>query len=151
MKLNRMAPILVLTVITVAHGNLLFAQDTPNPASQSEMMAEYMALAQPGPEHERLTALVGTWKMEITMWPAPGGEALTTSGKIINKMVLGGRFLMSESESGQGIMATQSIGIMGFDRRSGEYTSVGFDTWGTYYVTASGAWDEDRGAMVMSG
>jgi len=127
------------------------SQEAPDSAMQADRLAQAMELAQPGPEHERLAALVGTWKMETKLWMVPGTEPMTQSGKIESTMILGGRFLMSEAESGEGFMATESVGLMGFDRRSGEYTTVGFDTWGTYYVTGAGAWDEDRGAIVLSG
>jgi hypothetical protein len=140
-------------MVTVAMLHLIpaQAQEAPDSASQADMMAQHMELASPGPEHERLAALVGTWKMETKMWMAPGTEPMTVSGKISNRMILGGRFLMSEAESGEGFMATESVGLMGFDRRSGQYTTVGFDTWGTYYVTGAGSWDEERGAIVLSG
>ncbi len=44
-----------------------------------------------------------------------------------------------------------SLFIIGFDRRHEEYTYVGYDTYGTYYVTASGSYDEETKAITMYG
>jgi hypothetical protein len=35
-------------------------------------------------------------------------------------------------------MTVESTTIIGFDRRSKKYTTVGLDTMGTYWVTAAG-------------
>ena len=48
-------------------------------------------------------------------------------------------------------MAFESMIIMGFDRRTGKFTTVGFDTEGTYYVAAAGPYDQSRKAIVMYG
>jgi len=66
-------------------------------------------------------------------------------------MILGGRFLVSESKGGSGPMAFESMIIMGFDRRTGKFTTVGFDSEGTYSVAGAGAYDESRKAIVMYG
>lgn len=55
-----------------------------------------------------------------------------------NAMILGGRFLQSRLQGGQPPMQIESLVLTGFDRRHNRYTTVGFDTWGTYYVTAAG-------------
>ena len=44
----------------------------------------------------------------------------------------------------------ESITILGFDRRHGVYTLVGYDTMGTYYITAQGSIQED-GTLVLVG
>ena len=46
---------------------------------------------------------------------------------------------------------SKSIQFLGFDRRNEQYTLVGLDTMGTYFVTARGTFDEELGAIVMSG
>jgi len=69
-------------------------------------------------------------------------------------MGLGGRFLISEGSSnnptGIGEPTVEVLSIYGFDRRTNEYTVVGFDTMGTYYVTAAGTREPD-GLMRMRG
>ena len=48
-------------------------------------------------------------------------------------------------------MAFESFIIHGFDRRHKKYTTVGFDSLGTYYVTAAGPYDDSKKAIVMYG
>lgn len=122
--------------------------------ADKEQMAkamEAMKLAQPGPEHEMLAKLAGKWTTETRMWMAPGSEAASFSGECEAEMILGGRFLELEFTAGEGHMATEGVSIIGFDRRHKRFTQVGFDTWGTYYVSASGTYDEEANKITMSG
>ena len=116
-----------------------------------EGMNEAMALMEPGPEHELLKEFVGNWDMQVKIWQAPGQEAMTTTGSCENRMILGDRFLMMETVSGEGMMHTETMGIMGYDRRHKKFTNVGFDTWGTYFVTASGDYDEAKRQYTLYG
>jgi len=114
-------------------------------------IAAYMEMAKHGPEHKQLESLVGTWDQEIKFFMEPGKPPMTFKGTCQNHMILGGRFLVSESKGGSGPMAFESMTIMGFDRRTGKFTTVGFDSEGTYYVAGAGPYDESRKAIVMYG
>jgi hypothetical protein len=116
-----------------------------------EKMQEMMALAQPGPEHKMLEKLVGTWEQTVKFWMKPGAEPSEMKGKSVNKMILGGRFLQSDVTGGEGEMKMEGLNVMGYDRRHKKFTTVGFDTWGTYYVTAAGPYDEKTKSIVMYG
>jgi hypothetical protein len=116
----------------------------------SEQVAQVLELARPGPEHEALARLAGEWDLRILGWPAPGAEPFEVTGRAVNRTILGGRFLESRSTSTVGGETTESISIHGFDRRHGEYTIIGLDTFGTYWVTAQGPRAED-GRIVMRG
>lgn len=127
------------------------AQVEMDSAKQAEMMALFQQLNTPGEEHKRLESLAGTWDIEVKMWHQPGAEPMVFKGKGTSKMILGGRFLESRSTSGQGEMATEALTILGYDKRHKKYTSVSYDTWGTYYVMATGEYDEKSKSIVMSG
>jgi hypothetical protein len=114
-------------------------------------MEEMMALAQPGPEHKMLEKMVGTWEQTVKFWMKPGTEPAEMKGKAVNKMILGGRFLQSNMSGGEGEMKMEGLNLMGYDRRHKHFTTVGFDTWGTYYVTAAGQYDEKTKSIVMYG
>lgn len=127
-----------------------YSGDTPpEGADQRELMMQYLQLAQPGPEHERLAVYAGSWDVEMTLWLQPGAEPMVIQGTATTRMVVGGRFLMHETRSEDGTM--ESMGILGFDRRSGQYQVMGMDNSGTYFVTAAGPWDEETGTAVLSG
>ena len=127
------------------------AQEKLSEADKAKKAAESYALAGPGPEHQRLQALVGKWDQEITVWSKPGAKPMTLKGSCENKMILGGRFLVSESRGNMGAMSVESTHITGFDRRHKKYTVIGLDTFGTYYVTAAGPFDDAKQAVVMYG
>jgi len=95
--------------------------------------------------------MAGTWDAEIRVWTAPGAKPLTFKGRSENRIILGGRFLLSEGKSSGAGMTVETLNIIGFDRRHKKFTSISFDTMGTYYVSAAGPFDEARKAVVMYG
>ena len=126
------------------------SQEKTSDADKAKIAA-YMQLAKPGPEHKQLESLVGTWDEEIKFWMEPGKPPMTFKGSSQNRMILGGRFLLCEGKGGTGSMAFENMTIMGFDRRSNKFTTIGFDSEGTYYVAAAGPYDESKKAIVMYG
>ena len=146
---------IISTLFTALPLALMFtggkAQVEMDSAKQAEMMALFQQLNTPGEEHKRLESLVGAWDIEVITWHQPGAEPLVFKGKGTSKMILGGRFLETRSTSGEGEMATEALTILGYDKRQKKYTSVGYDTWGTYYVMAAGEYDDKTKSIVMHG
>jgi hypothetical protein len=120
----------------------------PDPA---EMQQYYAKLLQPGEQHQLLATMAGNWEMSIQMWGKPGMEPMKSTAKGQNEMILGGRFLRVASSGQMMGMKTESMTLMGFDGRSEKFTLVGFDTMGTYYVTAEGDYDAESKTFVLSG
>lgn len=139
----------LVVLLIVAMPVAASAQQKPTDDEKAKAAASY-ELAKPGPEHQQLAALAGKWDVEVKVWMAPGGQPMNFKGKCENRMILGGRFLVSESKS-EGQMPIESTTIIGFDRRSKKYTTVGLDTGGTYWVTAAGPYDAAKKAIVMYG
>jgi hypothetical protein len=141
----------ILIVILFIFSGPVRPQDAPSSNEQEAIQMEYRKLADPGPEHKLLASLEGTWKQEIRFWMSPGSEPIISAGQTVNRMILGGRFLQCLAEGGEGEMKMESLTIMGHDNRYGEYTLVGLDTWGTYYITASGSLDQESNVITMLG
>lgn len=125
----------------------------PTPEQIQAMLAEMM----PGAEHRILAGLEGRWSLEITYnMGGPQAKPVTTRGTATNRMILGGRFLQSEGVSDNpmgpafGDAKVETMSIYGFDRRTKEFTMIGLDTLGTYWVTAAGAMKPER-TIRMSG
>ena len=99
------------------------AEEMSDSLLQAKQM-EYMQLGQPGPEHAFLKKLTGSWNLHISYWMSPNTEpmVLTSSGE--NKMILGGRFLELTSRGEFMGQTMETITMMGFDRRSKQYTST---------------------------
>lgn len=126
------------------------AQEARSPEEIQALMERSLELGQPGPEHDRLTELAGDWQIELTLWPAPGADPVVTRSTGTAEVILGGRYVVMKQVIPDGDFAGESHAILGFDRRSGEYTMIGLDTIGTYWVTAQGPMTED-GVAVLSG
>lgn len=140
----------LVALSALALAGLAAAQQAPSDEEIARMMEEHARAAGPGPEHERLAAMAGTWDMEVTMWPEPGAEPMTMPPVVLeSEMILGGRFLRQSSVSG-GDFPMEMLSFLGFDRRNGLYNLMAMDTSGTYWVTASGQADEE-GTLVLSG
>src|SRR5215471_4647915 len=115
-----------------------------------KMVENEQATAAPVQEHQRLSALAGKWDQEIKLFPGPGVAPILMKGACENTMILGGRFLKSEGKGVDG-SPIQSLQIMGFDRRYGKYTFVGYDNFGTYYVTGDGVFDSADNSLKLKG
>lgn len=124
-------------------------EGAPAGLSMEQMMA-MMELAQPGPEHEEFARRVGEWDAEISMQMMPGAPAQVVPASASARTILGGRYLEITTKGSMMGMPTESIAILGFDRRHGEYTLIGLDTMGTYWVTGQGKRGED-GVLRMRG
>jgi hypothetical protein len=141
-----MLKLTLVTLLVFLSLSFVAAQDY-----DAEKMALMMELAKPGPEHQMLEKMTGTWEQDIKIWMKPGAEPMLMNGKSVNEMILGGRFLKSNVSGGEGEMKMEGLSIMGFDRRHQKFTTVGFDTWGTYYITAAGPYDEETKSIIMYG
>ena len=114
------------------------------------MQRIYAEQAQPGPEHEMLARMAGSWDQELKMWPERGAEPMVMRGVGESRLILGGRFLVGET-SFEGIEEPVGFSLLGFDRRSGEYMAMGVDMSGTYWVTARGKPTPGSADVVLSG
>ena len=154
---NRLTVLLAVPVLALASGAALRSGaalqegEPPSAVDMAAMQAKAMELMMPGPEHEQLARWAGTWNAEVKIWMAPGSEPMLTENTTSAEMVLGGRFLQVNATGEFMGMPWESSAMMGFDRRSDEFTSVGFDTLGTYFVTAKGKYDEESKTLTLSG
>lgn len=147
----RQIAVVAIVVMMALAPSVLAQEAAPSPDSLQKLMAAYMELAQPGPEHQLLNDMAGKWNMELTMWPQPGAEPLKSNLTGEFNLILGGRFLQSTSRGKIFGMDSETMQIMGFDRRSKKYTLVAFDTQGTYSVSAAGTMDPKTSTLTMYG
>lgn len=132
---------------------MMVGADAPESSepTQQELMAMSMEMAQPGPEHLELAKMAGKWNQHVKMWMQPGTPPMEVTGTSEAKMILGGRFLVSEGEAMMMGQKFENLSIMGFDRRHKVYTLVGYDVMGTYYVAAEGKAENDGKTIRMYG
>ena len=85
---------------------------------------------QPGPEHQKLSAFLGTWTFEGQSQTSPYGPA----GKLIStdtyEWVPGGFFMIHHWDAIQGGAANKGVEILGYDTVTKAHTSRFFDNMG---------------------
>lgn len=115
------------------------------------LMMQHLSLMGPGPEHAWLDERAGQATLQMRLWPAKGAEPIVGEGTSEAQLILGGRFLEIRGRTKIMGMESETLQVLGFDRRSGEYTLVAFDSMGTYSISARGRRDEESGNLVLRG
>jgi hypothetical protein len=145
----------LFAAIAVVWAGTFAAAQQPTPEQQKKMQQAMLEQMKPGPEHRALAGLEGQWTIDV-QYRMGNGPMVKADGTATNRLILGGRFLESRAIStnpagpGFGDPNVESLTIYGFDRRTGEYTVLGLDTMGTYWVSAAGAGTPAQ-PIVMSG
>jgi hypothetical protein len=101
--------------------------------------------AKPGPEHDGLKELVGTWDATVK---GPGGES---KGVMTYKMDLGGLWLVGNFA---GEMAGEKFtgkGLDSYDAASKKYVSVWVDSMVTKPLVMEGTMDKETHTLTMTG
>lgn len=109
------------------------------------------AIAGPGPEHERLQALIGNWKAETKAWRRPDEPVEEGKGTVSNFWMLDGRFVGQEYKGRAQRPKYQGLGALGYDNIKKVYTSVWLDTMSTSIYTATGSCDESGNVFTLEG
>jgi hypothetical protein len=102
--------------------------------------------ARPGPEHELLKKMVGTWDTTMTI---PGLGA--SKGTCVYKMELGGLWLTSAVESDLGGHKFSGRGLDGYDAGKKKYVGVWVDSMSTAPMLMEGTYDAAKKTLTMSG
>ncbi|MGH7128795.1 MAG: DUF1579 domain-containing protein, partial [Planctomycetaceae bacterium] len=129
------------------------AEDKPADAPQQQgaeaLQKAFEQYAKPGPQHEELKALVGTWDTEMTLFTP--GEPQTSKGTAEFKFLLGGRYL---EQTFRGKVAGEDFegrGWTGYDNAKKKYVSVWIDSMGTGISQSEGQYDNESGQFVEIG
>ncbi len=140
--------LLLIGVLGAAGG--AFAQDKPaGKTDKLDPMIEAMIKAgTPGPEHQRLAALAGSWTGTVKMWMEPGKPPLEEACTAERKLILGGRFLHEEVKSRFMGQPFTGLGLTGYDNLKKKYTSIWVDNMGTGISSAEGS--ADAGGKVLT-
>lgn len=101
--------------------------------------------AKPGPEHDILKKMEGTWETTMTM---QGQESKGTS---TYKMDLGGLWLASTFETDLGGMKFQGRGFDTYDANKKKYVGVWVDSWSAFPMVSEGTYDKEKKVLTMVG
>ena len=106
------------------------AKAAPDPA-----MAAMIQAAAPGPNHDILKGMAGTWTVTNKAQMDPSQPAVTSTGKATKKMILGGRYLQEEADSTFLGMPFQGIGLSAYDNVQKKFVGTWIDNMGTGIAT----------------
>ena len=144
----------VLLACALGAGAPLMAQKkkgAPMP-SQEEIMKRWQAYMTPGPEHNAMASMSGTWTAEIKMWMGgPGSEAQTSTGTAEYSMVLGNRYMKQEVTATMMGMPFNGIGYTAYDNFKKKYVGSWMDNMGTGISTMEGTADASGKTITMWG
>ncbi len=116
----------------------------PDMSAMMEMMKK---AAEPGDMHALLAKMAGDWKMTSKFWMMPGAPPEVSKGVSHNRMVLGGRQLLTEVDVDMEFMGEKmkfaGIGMLGYDKFSKQFQSVWCDTMGTAQMIQTGTLNDD--------
>ena len=121
------------------------ATTTPTPppqvdsATAQKNMMEYMT---PGDIHTMLAKSNGTWNVETSMYMAPGAPPETSKGKAVNKMILGGRYQVSEFKGTMMGQPFEGVSTLGYDKHKNIFENTWVDNMGTGIMYMEGTWDD---------
>lgn len=104
-------------------------------------------------DHARLQPFVGTFNAEVKMWMGPG-EPLESTGKMINSLELGGRFLCHDYKGDPNdgpFPEFEGKGFWGFNTVTKKYEGMWVDNASTILQTETGDVDADGKVWTMHG
>jgi hypothetical protein len=99
----------------------------------------------PGPEHERLKKLEGTWEATVR---SEGGES---KGTMTYKMEFGGLWLVSDFKGDFGGQKFQGKGFDGYDPIKKKYVAVWVDSMSVTPMLGEGTFDKEGKVLTHFG
>ena len=120
-----------------------------DPALDAQM-AEMMKYATPGPQHEKLKAMVGTWDATVKSWMGTP-EPTVSKGVMKNEMTLGGRLLESSYKGEWAGAPFDGFGLTGYDLKENKLKSLWTDTMSTAWMVMDGSISADGKELSSNG
>jgi hypothetical protein len=126
------------------HGQDPAAAQAPQMTPEEQKMMEaWQKAGTPGPQHQKLAEMAGTWTFESKSWMSPGKPPELSTGTAERSMVLGGRVLKEKVSSTMFGQPFEGIGMTGYDNTTGRYWSSWIDSMSTAMMMSTGTCSDD--------
>jgi Protein of unknown function (DUF1579) len=139
--LSSVAAVALLVTPLLAQGTKEPPQMTPE---QKAEMEAYQKAGTPGPQHQWLASIAGTYNLKIKSWHEPGMPPMESEGTATRKTMLDGRVLEEEMTSSMMGMPFTGHGMMGYDNVTGKFWSTWNDSMSTGLMTSTGTCDAQK-------
>jgi hypothetical protein len=94
------------------------------------------------PEHARLTAMSGTWDVEMTFWFRPGGAGVATMGTSTIRPLFGGLFVEEKIEGALNGAPFTTLAWTGFNTATHQYEATRIASTNNARIVETGGYDE---------
>src|SRR5262245_35248361 len=98
--------------------------------------------AQSRPEHARLTAMAGTWDVEMTFWLRPGGPGIASKGVSTIQTLFSGLFIEEKIEGTLNGTPFTTLAWTGFNTVTHKYEATRIASTNTIRIVETGGYDE---------
>jgi hypothetical protein len=137
--------------IFLACSAALSASDSAGGAPSPEAMAKAMAKMQPGPEHQELAKMAGSWDVASSFWMDPSAPPQQSKDTATFSVILNGRYVRQDYHGQMMGKPFNGIGIDGYDNNLGTYTSVWIDDMSTAAMVLHGKKSSDGKSITFEG
>jgi hypothetical protein len=105
--------------------------------------------AQTDPEHARLSAMCGTWNVEMTFWLQPGQNGIPVKATSVISPLLGGRFIEEKIEGVLNGTPFTTLAWTGFNTVTHQYEATRIASTNTMRIAETGRYDETMKALEL--
>jgi hypothetical protein len=94
------------------------------------------------PEHARLTAMSGTWDVEMTFWFQPGGPGVASKATSTIRPLFDGLFIEEKIEGTLNGTPFTTLSWTGFNTSTHQYEATRIASTNTIRIAETGSYDE---------
>ncbi len=116
-----------------------------------EMQKTWMDYATPGEVHKMIAQSDGEWQGTVTHWMAPGADGMESKCTANNKMVMGGRYQITDFKGEFMGMPFEGMGTLAYDNTKKVFITTWIDNMGTGLMTMQGTWDDKTKSITFRG
>ncbi|MDQ3683625.1 MAG: DUF1579 domain-containing protein [Bacteroidota bacterium] len=129
------------------------ASTTANEAmpDSATMMKNWQAYMTPGDVHKMMSSWNGTWTGDVTMWHEPGMPPEKSKSTSQNKMVMGGRYQVSNHTGNMMGQPFEGISTLAYDNAKKVFINTWIDNMGSGMMVMEGPWDEASKTITLKG
>jgi Protein of unknown function (DUF1579) len=95
----------------------------------------------PGPEHQAMEPLVGSWKAKVLFWQDPTKPPMESEGTMTRKWIMGGRILQEDFDGKFAGANFKGMGLMAYDPQKKKYVSTWVDSMAPSISMMESAYD----------
>lgn len=114
-------------------------------------MKAWMEYATPGDVHKMMATWDGNWEGETTAWMADGAPPATSKANVVTRMIMGGRYQVTEFSGDMMGMPFNGMGTLAYDNYKKTFTNTWIDDMGTGIMVMEGPWDAASKSMTLTG